>query len=47
MPEKSLPVTRRKEFLGNNNFRSQKEVVQLSVAKAAVLITQQQARDRT
>lgn len=40
-----MPVTRRKEFLGNNNFRSQKEVAQLSVVKAAVLITQQKAKD--
>lgn len=46
MPGKSLPVTRRKEFLGNN-FRSQKEVVKLPVVKAAVLITQQQARGMT
>lgn len=47
MPGKPLPVTGRKEFLGNNNFRSQKEVAQLSVVKAPVLITQQQARDMT
>lgn len=47
LPGKSLPVTRRKEFLGNNNFRRQKEIAQLSAAKAVVLITQQQARDMT
>lgn len=40
-------VTRMKEFLGNNRFRSQKEVVQLSVMKAAILTRQQQAGDVT
>lgn len=47
LPGKSVAVTIIKEFLGKNNIRSQKEVAQLSVVKAAVLITQQQARDLT
>lgn len=47
LPGKLLTVTIRKEFLGKNNFRSQKEVAQLSVVKAALLLTQQQAGDLT